>query len=386
MRFANFFPFIVDTTIANSDVLAKYKTAGEISTLVLQKVKALVVADAKLIDLSIEGDRLILEETDKIFKGKKVSKGIAFPTSISPNNTVAHLSPMPTDPEAEITLKAGDVVKITLGAQIDGYASCVADTVVVPGAEISSRVADVITGAWYAAEAALRTIKPGNKNWDVTKVVDTVVKDFDCKALEGMLSHQQTQNVVDGKKEIILNPNENQKRDFTTVTFEEGEVYGVDILVSTGDGKVRPGETGTTVYKKNDITYQLKLQTSRTVLSEIQKKAGTFPFSLRSLSDPKKARMGLKECVSHNLVTPYDIVYEKSGEIVVQFFATIGLTRTGTVKFAGPTAPDFTTIKSEKKVTDEEVLKLLAKPLKPSNKKRNKKKAAPAEAAAETKA
>lgn len=55
----------------------------------------------------------------------------------------------------------------------------------------------------------------------------------------GMLSCQQTQNVIDGKKRIILNPNESQKREFETVTFAEGEVYGIDVLVSTGeDGKV----------------------------------------------------------------------------------------------------------------------------------------------------
>lgn len=55
----------------------------------------------------------------------------------------------------------------------------------------------------------------------------------------GMLSCQQTQNVIDGKKRIILNPSESQKREFETVTFAEGEVYGIDVLVSTGeDGKV----------------------------------------------------------------------------------------------------------------------------------------------------
>lgn len=55
----------------------------------------------------------------------------------------------------------------------------------------------------------------------------------------GMLSCQQTQNVIDGKKRIILNPSETQKRDFEAATFAEGEVYGVDILVSSGeDGKV----------------------------------------------------------------------------------------------------------------------------------------------------
>jgi len=54
-----------------------------------------------------------------------------------------------------------------------------------------------------------------------------------------MLSCQQTQNVIDGKKRIILNPSESQKREFEAVNFVEGEVYGIDILVSTGeDGKV----------------------------------------------------------------------------------------------------------------------------------------------------
>ena len=54
-----------------------------------------------------------------------------------------------------------------------------------------------------------------------------------------MLSCQQTQNVIDGKKRIILNPTEQQKKEFETVTFAEGEVWGIDILVSTNeDGKV----------------------------------------------------------------------------------------------------------------------------------------------------
>lgn len=54
-----------------------------------------------------------------------------------------------------------------------------------------------------------------------------------------MLSCQQEQNVIDGKKRIVLNPSEAQKREFDTATFSEGEVWGIDILVSSGeDGKV----------------------------------------------------------------------------------------------------------------------------------------------------
>ena len=61
-------------------------------------------------------------------------------------------------------------------------------------------------------------------------------RSFFYRLASGMLSCQQTQNVIDGKKRIILNPNETQKRDFESATFAEGEVYGIDILVSSGEG------------------------------------------------------------------------------------------------------------------------------------------------------
>lgn len=69
------------------------------------------------------------------------------------------------------------------------------------------------------------------------------LNNFLCSLLKGMLSCQQAQNVIDGKKRIILNPSEVQRKDFETATFAEGEVYGIDILISSGeDGKVRRKE------------------------------------------------------------------------------------------------------------------------------------------------
>lgn len=144
----------------------------------------------------------------------------------------------------------------------------------------------------------------------------------------GMLSCQQTQNIIDGKKRIILNPSEAQKRDFETATFAENEVYGMDILISSGeDGKVcitvclshiaphhlgmqaRVEESRTTIYQRDStITYQLKMKNSRAVFSEVQKKAGTFPFNIRSLEDEKRSRMGLQEAVQHSLVKPYEVM------------------------------------------------------------------------------
>lgn len=57
------------------------------------------------------------------------------------------------------------------------------------------------------------------------------------------------------------------------------------------------------------MTYQLKMKTSRAVFSEVQKKAGAFPFNIRCLEDEKKARLGLQEAVQHALVKPYDVMF-----------------------------------------------------------------------------
>ena len=279
-----------------------------------------------------------------------LTSGSAFPTSISVNNVVSHVSPLPSDPE--ITLKDGDVVKIMLGIHLDGYAVTHAETIHLnakAGEATTGPAADVIAAAYDAAQVAMRTIKAGNKNWDVTEAVDKVVKDYGCSAVEGMLSCQHLKDVTDGKKRILLNPTPELKRDHETATFEEGEVYGVDILVVTGpDGKVSRGSTEsssghsgparsenqrahaqakpdpsrTSIYKKADINYQLKMKTSRAVFSEIQKKAGPFPFTLRALEDEKRARMGVQEAVAHGLLKPYDIVQTGAGSLVAEFFFT----------------------------------------------------------------
>jgi formiminotetrahydrofolate cyclodeaminase len=74
--------------------------------------------------------------------------------------------------------------------------------------------------------------------------------------------------------------------------------------------KARLEDSRTSIYQKDStITYQLKMKTSRAVFSEVQKKAGAFPFNIRSLEDEKKARLGLQEAVQHALVKPYDVMY-----------------------------------------------------------------------------
>lgn len=363
----------VDYSLANPNTLTAYKAAGDISTKVLKDVIELCKPGAKIIDICIEGDRLLNEACGKIYKGKNVIKGIGFPTSVSVNHVAAHFSPLPSDPEAQNELHEGDIAKISLGAQIDGFGAILGDTVVVGGGQVTGRKADVLLACHLASEAAIRLIRPGGKNWDVTEAVQKIAEAFKCQPCEGILSHSQERNVVDGKKEIILNPAENIKRE--THKFEQGEVYGVDILVSTGEGKVKRVDARTTVYKRTaDLKYSLKMPSSRKTLSEIDKTFGAFPFTLRALQDEKTARIGVIESQKHGLLLGYEVFEEKSGEIVALCHSTIALGANGTTVLAGPLPFDASKVKSEYKLQDEELQAVIARPLKTSKKKTKKSK------------
>jgi methionine aminopeptidase len=83
---------------------------------------------------------------------------------VSVNNCICHYSPL--NSEADTQLKDGDVVKLDMGAHIDGFIAVVAHTVVVGASKdkkVSGRKADAILAAHLASEAALRLVKPGNE-------------------------------------------------------------------------------------------------------------------------------------------------------------------------------------------------------------------------------
>ena len=90
--------------------------------------------------------------------------GIAFPCCISVNNCICHFSPLNSEPD--VILKDGDMVKLDLGAHIDGFIAVVAHTLVVGSSKdkkVTGRQADCMMAAHLASEAALRLVKPGNE-------------------------------------------------------------------------------------------------------------------------------------------------------------------------------------------------------------------------------
>ena len=67
------------------------------------------------------------------------------------------------------------------------------------------------------------------------------------------------------------------------------------------------------VYKKTEDTYMLKMKTSREFYSKVSKQFGPMPFNIRNMEE-KKARMGVVECVTHRLIEPFQVLFDKEGE------------------------------------------------------------------------
>jgi len=324
-------------TISEDLVVTKYKMAAEIANKVLKEMIAECKAGCSVRDLCILGDKKLTEETAKAYKkDKKIVKGIAFPTCISVNNVICHYTPLLSEPDT--SLADGDLIKLDLGAHIDGFIAVVAHTWVLGAtaeAPVTGRKADVMMAAHLASEAALRLVKPGMENTEVTETINKIGEAFECKPCEGMVSHNLEQNIVDGEKTINNCLNEAQSKDSETHEFKLHEVYAVDVLVSTGDGKNQERDAKTTVFKKTGLTYMLKMKTSREFFSQVSKSYGSMPFNIRNCEEEKKARMGVVECVKHQVLQPFNVLYEKEGCFVAQFKFTVLLMPNGPMKITG---------------------------------------------------
>ncbi|XP_059428951.1 ERBB-3 BINDING PROTEIN 1 isoform X2 [Corylus avellana] len=309
------------------EVVTKYKSAAEIVNRALQLVISECKPKAKIVDICEKGDAFIREQTGNMYKNvkRKIERGVAFPTCVSVNNTVCHFSPLASD---EALLEEGDMIKIDMGCHIDGFIAIVAHTHVLQEGPVTGRAADVIAAANTAAEVALRLVKPGRKNKDVTDAIQKVAAAYDCKIVEGVLSHQLKQFVIDGNK-VVLSVSSPETR-VDDAEFEENEVYAIDIVTSTGDGKPKLlDERQTTIYKRAvDRNYHLKMKASRFIFSEISQKFPIMPFTARALEE-KRARLGLVECVNHDLLQPYPVLHEKPGDLVAHIKFTVLLMPNG---------------------------------------------------------
>jgi curved DNA binding protein len=259
-----------------------------------------------------------------------------------------------------------------LAVHIDGYIASVAHTAVCGGADgaaappPSGKGGDVLAAAACAQELLLRVVRPGHKNTEVPLALDAVAKAFGVSGCEGVLTHQLKRFVIDGNKVAMAKSTPELRA--AEFEFEANEVYAIDVVFSSGEGKPRcMDEKATNVYKRQlDKRYSVKMKAARALMGEIGKRNPILPFSGRSLGRGEGAvKLGMTECLAHELLHVYPVLHEKPGDCVAHFKATVLLMPNGPDKVTGLPPPAAT---SDKSLEDETFKPLLTAPLKASKK------------------
>lgn len=274
-------------------------------------------------------------------------KGISHPATVSPSSYVTPYTPLVSDKEeAEVTLKAGEVAKIQLGAQIDGFGTIVCDMVIVAAQgqgnnEVTGREADLIHATYYANELMLRLMVPpgllasGSEEEkkaaaaekpptqaQISSYLEKIAKAYDCNVVENTTSWLFARNEIEGEKKIIVSPANGVRGEGVPAV---GEVWGVEVGLSLGSGKVKDLPLRSTLHRRTTTTYNLKRPSSRATLSEIVKKFGQFPFSLRQLDEEKAAKVGVVECVRGGVLRQYEPAGDSDNAPVSRLLTTLGM-------------------------------------------------------------
>ena len=231
----------------------------------------------------------------------------AFPVNTSLNEVAAHYTAEPND---EKTITDSDLIKIDLGAQVNGY---IADTAVTVCYD--PQYASLVQAAEEALKNAISMIKIGVKASDVGRTIEKTVKQLGFKPIANLSGHSLGQYTIHAGKSI---PNIWSIGSFT---FKGDEAYACEHFVTTGSGMgiVREGKI------KNIFALASRKRTKNDDADRLQEYIWTnfnmLPFALRWLVkdwEEKKARELLEILVKKKVVHAYPVLIEGNGQRVAQ--------------------------------------------------------------------
>ncbi|RNE98788.1 proliferation-associated 2g4 [Trypanosoma conorhini] len=346
----------VTETIVKPDVMTKYKSAGRALDEVMDILAAACVPGATTKQLCDLGDEELLRRVRAMFSkakdadGNRILRGLSYPTNVSVNQTLCNHAPLVE--EEAVALRGGDVVKIHMGCHIDGYPVTAARTVFVPsdaiaatspessGGAIAARgqtrqLTQAASNAVEAARVALRgmihLMQPGRLNADVTDFIHSVGNHFEVQGLEGVLSNRTKRWVPDGMECIITRrvTLEDPHQDVADCNIGANQVWTLDVAFTDHSSyKVAPVEGTATIYRRTEVEFQndARLRSVHASLQEITEKHQCFPFSLKHLDNPLKARMAVAMLRKQNVIDPLPALKIKGERhITARFSATVAV-------------------------------------------------------------
>ena len=244
----------------NDDVHEKYVKAGEIAALARDEGKASVKEGISYTE--------IVEKIESIIIGK--GAGIAFPTNISVNHIAAHFTP--TTDDLQVFCK-GDIVKIDVGAHIDGY---IADTAVTTEVETDEYDSLIIASA-EALDTAITLIKPGVKLSEVGKQVENKIHEYGFKPIDNLTGHSLNRyNLHSGMSIPSIASMSIQRKP------RVDDVVAVEPFATTGSGHVISGKGSNIYLLKSGMNFRrLRDNKSRVMIKKLQHHFRSLPFASR---------------------------------------------------------------------------------------------------------
>ncbi|MBI2128214.1 MAG: type II methionyl aminopeptidase [Nitrosarchaeum sp.] len=238
---------------------------------------------------------------------KKRGAKCAFPVNVSINEIAAHYTAEPNDP---ITITDSDLVKIDLGAQINGY---IADTAVTVCQD--AQFEGLIQAAEEALSNAMSMIKVGVKASDIGRTIEKTIKQNGFKPIANLSGHSLGQYTIHAGRSI---PNIWSVGGFT---LAENTAYACEPFVTTekGGGFVRNGKIKN-IFALNSRK-KTKNEEADKLLDYIWEKFNMLPFALRWVTkdwEEKKARELLEQLVNKKAVQAYPILIEINEQRVAQ--------------------------------------------------------------------
>lgn len=281
--------------------IEKLRLSGRISATAREHGRTLIIPGAKLRDIADEVETMIWD-----MGGKP-----AFPAQLSRNNIAAHYCSSPDD-ESEV--QPGDIIKLDLGTQIDGYVTDNATTVDLKGGPDSALVA----ASKMALENAIGVMGPGASITEIGRQIETTIKAFGFTPVYNLTGHGVARFCIHCAPSIpnYPDPKAGRLRPYQTIACEPFACDGRGYIDTDGTAEVFG-------LKRKP---KPKDNLPKDVIDAVLLTDG-LPFArrtlLRSLNGLDRVEHALKLLKKAKILIDYPPLVEKRGVRVSQFEHTI---------------------------------------------------------------
>ncbi len=281
--------------------LKKYIEAGKIGKEARELGAELIKEGASYYEVAEKIEKYILDSGAKP----------AFPVNLSTNHVAAHYSPVKGD---NLYFRNGDVVKLDLGAHIDGYISDTAITVEVG----TNHWAELIESTSEALKAATKALYPGVEIRVVSRAIEEEIKMRGFNPIYNLTGHGLAR--YDLHHDISI-PNYD---DGTRIKLTPGMAFAIEPFATNGRGKVKNGKGG-------NIYMFISNTKVDGVYGELYKRFKTLPFAARWCESYADYMNMLADGTKRGVLYHFPILHERKKYIVAQTEHTFVMTDDGVI-------------------------------------------------------